>query len=222
MEAAVFAPFHNKHGRHDATGAFIPEARDFCKLHGIKRGFYYVNNHEEPMEMRQHVYGVLDSFQMNSMEALVMFCHGWRSGIQFGIGNEHLYAISLRIKRAAVTNGLKIVLYACDTARDMDADREDDRNDFVGGDGGFADRLRDVMNAAGCPTTVYAHSTEGHTTRNPYFRVFLPDETNGGKFIVAPKSALWQKWCRQMRDTDLRFRVPFMTQDQVREELEKL
>jgi hypothetical protein len=90
----------------------------------------------------------------------------------------------------------------------------------VGGDGGFADLLRDELVDIGCPTIIYAHSTAGHTTQNPHLRVFPPHERFGGKFVVAKDSGLWQKWVRCMRNNDLRFRVPFMTSAELVAELE--
>lgn len=219
MNAAVFSPLRNKVGRNDATGAFQPEATKFCQLHNVGTKVHLVDNHGDPLDMREHVYRVLDDALPGSLAAVVFFCHGWRAGIQFGLGIEHLTNFALRIKRA-VAPGARVVLYACDAGRDLDSDDEDDKNDFVGGDGGFADKLRDALADAGCPVTVYAHSTEGHTTWNPNLRVFLPTERFGGRFVVAKNSGLWKKWASQMRHTDLRFRVPFMTPLELTDHLE--
>ena len=206
---AVFAPLHNKQGKKDATGAFQPEATKFCQLHGVSDSVHLIDNHDDALEMRESVYQVLDAAPAGTFEAVLFFCHGFRSGLQFGFGMEHIRSLALRIKRASVV-APTIVLYACDAARDMDRDEEDDRNDHVGGDGGFADRLRDELNDQGCRATVFAHSTAGHTTQNPHLRTFLPNERFGGRFVVAKDSGLWKKWSLCMRTTDLRFRVPFM------------
>ena len=36
MTVIAIAPAHDSPGKHDASGAFIPEARAFVKLHGGK------------------------------------------------------------------------------------------------------------------------------------------------------------------------------------------
>lgn len=216
MRALVLAPLHNKEGRKDATGAFQPEATKFCQLHNVADRVHLIDNHDDPMEMRLAVYQLLDSAPRGSLDCVAVFCHGWKNGLQFGIGREHLTGLAIRIRQACKANA-RVVLYACSTARDMDADEEDDKNDHVGGDGGFADLLRDLLADNGAAITVFAHSTAGHATENPFLRVFLPTERMGGRFVVARNSGLWKKWAQCMKTTSLRFQVPFLSQIELEE-----
>lgn len=219
MRIAMFAPLRNKEGRKDATGAFQPEATKFAQCHSLADDKVHLfDNHDDALEMREYVYSIVDAMPRRRMDAIAFFCHGWKSGLQCGLGFEHITALSIRIKQAAVDEP-KVILYACEAARDMDAQQDDDRNDFIGGAGGFADRLRDALGQIGCRAEVYAHSTAGHTTQNPYLRVFRAGESAGGKFVVAPGAELWQRWCRAMRTTTLRFRFPWMSSEEIEKEI---
>jgi len=69
----------------------------------------------------------------------------------------------------------------------------------IAGDGGFADKLRDAFCEAGMTwVKVYAHTTAGHTTRNPYVRIFegqgSPIGGIGGQLLVQPGAKLWKTW----------------------------
>ena len=64
----------------------------------------------------------------------------------------------------------RVVLYACSTAKGENTAQD---MEAVGGDGGFTDRLRDLLCQAGAVDyQVDAHSTAGHTMKNPYVRRF--------------------------------------------------
>lgn len=200
--AAIFAPMYNSDGKRDATGAFQPEARAFARLVcGAGRGEATVtlvdNRRPKPATRR----AVLDAVGAVRPDRLVFFCHGWKAGIQFGIGLEHLEELA-----AACSQPPIVTLYACSTAAGA-----------TGGDGGFADALRDALCLSGAPwCRVDAHTTAGHTTRNPYVRRFdglgSPVGGQGGQWIVAPPAAggnavLWKRWVAALR-TDFRFQFP--------------
>ncbi|MBK7153843.1 MAG: hypothetical protein IPH72_19025 [Sandaracinaceae bacterium] len=89
---------------------------------------------------------------------------------------------------------LRVERYACDAARDDDADRRDDVTQSAGGDGGFADQLRDALAAHGLTGHVDAHAKPGHTTKNPHLRRFHMDGGPGvgGEWLVEPGTALWR------------------------------
>lgn len=133
---------------------------------------------------------------------VAMFCHGWQTGLQCGASLSNVGALgaALREKSAEM-----IILYACSAGRDADAQHDDDLASGPGGDGGFADQLRDASGV-----TVYAHATDGHTTRNPYVRVFRAGERGGGEWVIDPASSEWRAWRRALReDPTLRFGFPF-------------
>jgi hypothetical protein len=106
-----------------------------------------------------------------------------------------------------------VALYCCSTGAASSADAYAE----FGGDGGFADRLRDALCVAGgVHCTVDAHTTAGHTTMNPYVRRFEGRGSRvggvGGFDLVSPKSGdLWRRWRRALRETSLRYRFPVMS-----------
>lgn len=212
----AFAPKHNSHGRRDASHAFIPEAKAFCMLHGAAPPILF-DNEQAFLARCAFVRGRIEACEPGALETLALFCHGWKDGLQVGvrIGSVRPFVDSLS-KVAAPQ--LRIILYCCDTARDADDDRVDDTKPGPGGDGGFADKLRDECRIAGVSATVYAHTTAGHTTRNPRVRRFDPDEMAGGHWVIEPYGPMWGRWRKALRG-DLRFRFPFLSELAIAAEL---
>ena len=218
MRALVFAPLHNTPGKSDATGAFQPEAHRFARLHGDRVSIHLFNPREPMPVRRDHVLQTIERLRPGSLDAIVLFCHGWRDGVQAGFRLANIPSLVSALAPKAAAE-LRVILYACDSGRDGDQERDDDRHPGPGGDGGFADQLRDKLLAAGANATVYAHTTEGHCTWNPHLRVFPPDTVGGGHWVIEPQSALWPAWRRAMRETDLPLRVPFMSPAELDAEL---
>lgn len=214
----MFAPLHNTPGKSDATGAFQPEAQRFARLHGEGVSIHLFNPRESMPVRRDHVLQTIARLRPGSLDALVMLCHGWRDGVQAGFRLANIPALAEALKPKAAPS-LRVILYACDAGRDADPERDDDRQPGPGGDGGFADVLRDKLVTAGVNATAYAHTTEGHCTWNPFLRAFPSDGVIGGHWLVEPGSELWAKWRRAMRETDLPLRVPFMSPAELEAEL---
>lgn len=216
MTILVAMPQYNTAGKSDASGAFHPEAFAFCRLHGGTPAQF---NNRIPMRHRfEEVLKWINHASPGSVKTLAMFCHGYKTGLQCGVTNSNAAQFAIALQ-TALAPGPRIVLYACDAARDTDDDRSDDTAPGPGGDGGFADKLRHELSTRGVKATIYAHSTAGHTTRNPFVRRFDPDELAGGHWVVTPHSPLWRTWVRSLRDGTLRFRFPFMTQAELEREL---
>lgn len=216
MTILAFAPMHNAPGRNDATGAFHPEAREFCKLHNAGSPKLFDNS--KIMSARfSEVRSWLDLCKPATVGTVAFFCHGWKDGTQAGVTLTTAGRFADTLQRVLAPNP-RIVLYCCDAARDSDNDREDEDDPGPGGDGGFADQLRDALAKRGVGATIYAHTTAAHTTRNPFVRRFDPGEMAGGHWIVTPYSADWQRWRKALQGT-LRLRFPFMTQAQIESEL---
>lgn len=212
------APMHNSVGKHDATGAFQPEARAFAKLHGAPAPFLF--DHQQPSGPRvRQVQTFLASHEPHSVDAIAVFSHGYKSGLQIGVSvSGNLREFALTVAQVCIAEPV-LALYCCDAARDSDDDREDDKLAGPGGDGGFADKLRYELGKLGCRPTIFAHASTGHTTHNPFVRRFDPGEMAGGDWVVEPHSELWLRWCRALRDTELRFRFPFMAGFELTREL---
>ena len=209
----VFAPAHNTDGKADAIGAFQPEAKAFCLARNICQPVRLFDNNR-PMPLR--FADMLDLFNLcrpNTVETVAFFCHGTKRGLQCGLTVTNAPRFAGALERVCVA-APRIILYACDAARDADADRADDCAPGPGGEGGLADVLRAQLMARGVMGTVYAHTTVGHTTRNPFVRRFGADELAGGRWVVEPHSAGWRAWVLALRGP-MRFSFPFMSQVEI-------
>lgn len=218
MKAVAFAPLHNSPGKHDATGAFQPEAKKWLRAIGVEPDALYLVDCSLPFVLRKkRVLDVLASYQQD-IEVAGFFCHGAKSQLQVGFNLASVPALASSLARFPPL--AHVVLYACDAARDADADKRDETAEGPGGDGGFADLLRDnLVGVHGRSTTVWAHSTVGHATMNPYVRRFDPSKLNGGEWVIDPTDPRWRKWRRALRETDLRFHFWSLTQDELHAEL---
>lgn len=133
------------------------------------------------------------------LEFVCFICHGWKQGIQLGfsLDNQEKLADALQ----ASGKGPCVALYCCSTG-----------SGGPEGDGGFADRLRDLTGFQ-----VDAHDGAGHCTRRPYVRRFAAGGPSaGGDWIISPQSNNWAKWYSALKgDTDLRFRYPMMKREEI-------
>lgn len=226
MQGLVFRPQWDQPGRRDVTYAFAPEADAFREHHRIEPDQVVVfDNRRGMLYRRDSCLAAIDSARQSARESLKLmafFCHGWKGGIQAGFRSRDLPLLANRLRGWAVDD-LVVVLYACDAARDADGQRRDDRRDVVGGNGGFADGLRNSLCMAGLVNCrVYGHTVVGHSTQSPWVRRFEGGGSHlggrGGRYIVRPYSRLWPRWRKALRG-DMRFRFPLMTFDEIHTEL---
>jgi len=202
----------------DFTGAFEPEAKRYLK--------YWRGRGDEVTSLTfdlskrgpARVESVLKAIELNApVDRVAFFCHGWKTGLQPGLTLSNLGPFARRLA-AASTSELKVALYACSTGSSNGPPGD-------GGDGGFADTLRDALCRAGREhVTVFAHTSAGHTTRNEYIRMFAgkgdPLGGYGGDDVVARKTAMFLKLDARLNDgSDFRWRLPYMTPDEIRAEL---
>lgn len=220
----------NAHGKKDASGAFIPEAKAFASCHKIPDdhcvGMPLVGVSSAVRRQRtlETIYG---AGSRKKLDAIAFFGHGWPRGIQFGFRREHIHGL-VRVLSSVCAPNVKIILYAC-LAAENDVREREIKNIGPGTDGGFADMLRDEMVRQGLDLGhVDAHKTAGHTTWNPFLIRFLCEAVEdqekggeGGAWIVAPRSQLWKEWVRRlkMNEEDFRYRFPFLTEYQIKREL---
>lgn len=217
MRVIAFAPMYDTPGRHDATGAFQPEAKRFIAHWKPKcqdASVVLVDNHASADKMRERVVAGLRSYPPVATLGTAFFCHGYRLGIQLGFNKKTCGQLVRAIRDATYQDAPTVTFYSCDVARDPDGDRADDKEP-IGGDGGFCDLVRDGLCEAGKAwCTVDGHTTVGHTTRNPYVRRFEGHGERiggtGGFYIVSPGSKWWSNWRKLLRG-NLRFDYPYMT-----------
>lgn len=209
MNALVFVPKSNAHGKNDVTGAFLPEAVAFMRLHGIPQARRVTFDNTQDYRLRaKTVIDMLGRCERGTLEAVVFFCHGWRDGIQSGVQASFATFCDALALRCVLNPA--IILYACSAGRDGDSDATDDSLPGVGDDGGFADRLRDELVKRGLSPRIVAHTCDGHTTRNPFVRIFDKSRTASGEWVVEPGSPQWQAWRKALKGP-LRFTFPFLT-----------
>lgn len=213
MRAIALYAGYNLPGRRDSSGAFKPEAIRFAELHGTKaQDFDNRLGNVARSRAVENLITTLGTALGGEVELIALFCHGWRAGLQTGHRLRTVRGLADAIARSSAPH-VRVVLYACSTGAAP--------NNEPGGEGGFADTLRDALVARGCRGGwVDAHTKPGHTTKMPYLRRFLIEESvKGGEWVVEPVKPPWARWKRQLKSTDLRFRFPFETSANVRAEL---
>lgn len=187
-------PAHDSPGKRDSAGAFRPEARAFARLHGGRVCSF--DNRKPPKE---RLVEVIDLLRGQRADVVAFFCHGLRNSIQVGanIRNAHVLAAALRDVGATT-----VPLYACDTARDNDGQRDDDMAEGPGGEGGFASALSAALSEA----RVFGHTVTAHATKAPHVREFIGG--GNGEWLVTPGSPWWLTWKRALHE-DAGFRLSF-------------
>lgn len=222
MNLLCLVPDANSPGKKDVTGAFHPEAVAFCKHHDVNPAKAIARFPTKGTLAARRAVSTRAIGASAGLDVIAFFCHGWRNGIQAGWQLPTVRSLASLCSAAMVADG-HILLYACDSGRDADADQADDLEEGPGGDGGFADELRDACETLGRRITVVGHATTGHATWNPHVRVFAPGEHGrGGRWVITPGTSLWPRWVRAMRDPKgtLRYRFWAMSFEEIARELE--
>jgi hypothetical protein len=207
----IFLPTTNALLRKDVTGAFEPEARAYQYRKG--GDLCRIDNRKKPLARAADVLAELYRKPSTPHRVVAFFCHGTPRGIQLGfdVRNAGLLASAIRYSCA---DDVTVVLYCCSTASGL-------ASKAPGGEGGFADALRDELSKAGSVGKVVAHETAGHCTKNPNVRIFYCND--GAKYVglpggvrpVDPDSYLWRPWIHALR-TEFRYDFPTMTPTAIR------
>jgi hypothetical protein len=199
----VITPDRNTHDN-DYSGAFEPEAIRYMKaVPGVHSLIKIDVSNGMPTRLKS-LFAQLDALKGHGFSAVAVFCHGWNNGIQAGVRNANVPDFVRRLCGAIATgtsssDPLHVILYCCSTAAGKDSPESASE---VGGDGGFADILRDQFCVQGKPwVRVYAHTSRGHTTMNPQARMFegkgSPVGITGAEWVIRPqppKNVLWPRW----------------------------
>lgn len=201
MKCLVIATGYNRSGINpktgrpwqDATGAFLPEAQAFRRLHGEpemvdghcipKMGWLEYVAPLTPAKRRGLAETSIRSIA--GLDVLAIFGHGTANSlVASGHNMSQVFELALAIRdvRAMTT-----IFYACSTAA---------------GRRGFADYVADSLPGV----HVWAHSSAGHSTWNPNLQ--LAGGPNGGDPVVRKSEPLWKRWVSKMHD-DQAFRLSF-------------
>lgn len=209
MRALILLPQHNSHGKNDVTGAFKPEAFHFAKAltaDGWDCTIHAFDHSASKAARRKQVESVIwEQGACGLWDLVAFFCHGYTTGMQTGHDLATVDSLAECIALRS-SDTVLVPLYACDTAGTR-------VRKAAGGDGGFADALRDALSVRGKHGHVDAHTTTAHTTKNPHVRRFWMDgeaRGTGGDWLVAPGSPKWSSWCKALRGP-MRFRFPLLT-----------
>lgn len=178
----------------DATGAFLPEAQAFRRLHGEAELVDGHNIHRAgwleyvapltPARRR----GLAETYIRTTpgLDVIAVFGHGTSSNLLVtGHGGTGQV---LELASAIHASGARtVVLYACSTAA---------------GRVGFADELAYALPGV----NVWGHTSAGHTSWNP--NTELAGGPRAGDPIARPGDPLWRRW-RDRMATDQAFRLSF-------------
>ena len=134
---------------------------------------------------------------MGELGVLVFASHGWSRGMQLGFDVNTANQLAECVYQSC-REDIKISLNECSTG-----------SGGIGGDGGFADVLRDKLCEAGAVDNVVdGHTSVGDAFKNPNLRRFTgdghPHGAAGGAYLIAPTSPLFKYWVKLMR-TNLRY-----------------
>ncbi len=194
----IFAPQFNDHGN-DANGAFLPGAQmfgAFCKKQGAKVATHIFNNKlpddQKIFDSIIHAMAVAPP----QLDTVAYFGHGIKNMLVSARIGQRLLPKFITALRANCGMAPTIILYACS----------------CGTQGGIAGQIADGLSdlLAG----VYGHEDVGHSFCNPRVRYFPGHKT------VAP-DGLVSNWVKAIGNEkgDFWMRFPFMTDDEIKDEL---
>jgi hypothetical protein len=141
-------------------------------------------------------------------DSVAVFCHGLRQSSQLGFETSSIDPFAQSLKKCLKADGCAS-LYSGSNAKGVEVGEQAGHESRC-----FAARLHHLTGR-----DVYAHTTAGHTTRNPYVVRLSGDRA---EFLIKPGSPLWSTWRRELwvleqktnRDS-LRFLFPFLSQEQL-------
>lgn len=226
QKVLCFVPLHNAPNKHDVTGAFLPEAKKFVSLAAGGSEIVRFDNTLKFASRRNAVGKEIIKRHGKNFTSVAFFCHGWANGVQAGFTRRTAGKLGTLIcdlvfaGRCVDSRGTVVVpLYCCSTGQDAE-----DRESEAAGTGAtsfaheLATALSEKLPASYAPSRVVAHTTKGHTTRNPNVAIFDGEGRSG--YLLQPDTSgkelkRWQRsWRKSLRGevaslADLRFQFPY-------------
>lgn len=198
------------HGK-DATGAFIPEALNFKKYRESKGDTVELVPFDNLLAPAKRPAAFLDAIsKAKPFDGFVYLGHGLRNSMSSAQITQAKRPDFTKLLMAKATGKhLFVTLYACSTGETTTGGAD--------GEGGFADKVRDDLVAAGFGGWVDGHTVPGHATQNSRVRRFecKPElATKGGEWLVEPGTPEFKRWQARLnskwRDDPFRFDFPYM------------
>ena len=193
----AFYPSRNSRGKHDGD-YFAALAEHWVRINGGGAVCVDLGQTRE-----QRARQVVAAVERDAPEVVAFFCHGLRSCLpQMGIASVSVPSLDL-VRNVDVFAGAlaagsthpRVALFACSCGDDLIPGV----GGAPGGDGGFADQLRDSLVKHGaCGAQVDAHDRAGDSVHNPYVRRFSGPEDKahvGGFWLVDRADPVrWARW----------------------------
>jgi len=193
----IFYTSTNSPKKCDATGAFIPESKKFANHHGDVICVSVPCRGKTRDQRAQVVYDELG--RHDKIDTVSFACHGHPTHIQHGFGIRGKHNNARLAKILAAKDIRRVIFYCCSVAR---PNTKISQMSYCGD-------LHNELYALGCNAAIYGHTTAGHTTQNPFVKVFINGDVEG-KFIVEPGTKDWAMWRTKLRrHQTYRFQFPF-------------
>lgn len=202
----------NQKGRHDATGAFIPEAKNLHQ-HLLKTCEHY-NVTMAPIKTtgvslakrREQVEAALKT---GTYDHIYFLCHGYKNGIQFGYKwRSGAVQLANLLHKAGDYEIESVIFYCCSVAKNRD---------------NFCEWIYNELSCLKWNTNevqVFGHYSAGHTTMNPNIKIYRTgykpfiwsNTTPQGYNQIVKTDKKEAKEMIRDANSDLRFTMPFYVQ----------
>ena len=209
----LLLPDRNTDGASDWSGAFRVEAGRTAALYQVPPEMIVQIDVSRTRIDRLHQ--LLRAIEArDELDRVDFYCHGWTGGVQLGAYVADAPDLA-RVLAPRARPDLAVALYACSSGASPEGHPV-----APGGEGGFADVLRDALVAQGLTGAhVDAHTCVGHCCRNPFVRRFSAATPLGGEWLIDPVDMAFGTWRKKLKETDLRLRYPLMSPQAIRAEV---
>jgi hypothetical protein len=239
----IITPDRNHH-EHDYQGAFKPESdrlARYLKTLQPESGYPRILRTDISVGSGGRMTQIAQFIrEVGSIDYLAFLMHGWHSSTQLINPAEPKYpdavgALRLALRSASLSLASSSTCFAQDSLSATTASSASESRTlssarptiilYACSSDEVAKRLfQDLVDEF--DLAVYAHTVLGHTTSNPFVRVF--DRVHPeGSYLVDPASPYWGKWRKLLSqrgeddstNSDLRFKFPLLTSPEIEFEL---
>jgi len=201
MNSLIIASTRNRLLMHDGD-EFGREA-DACWRTWSKRGDSQIVKYDAKggVRKRDAVAHIFDIYDGPPLDAIAFFCHGMPRSLDNAWNMKNVKRLAAAMAPHC-SSCVDVVLYACSCGKYSN---------------GFGVELSERLDCLEVDATIWAHTTAGHTSRNPNVVICHPCGELQRVFPAANK-AQRKLWAAALREGDFRFRFPLMFEhDIVRE-----
>ncbi len=230
MKALLFASAHNRKGKRDGD-EFVREMYKFeHHLETEEANVKAIECYEKRYPDRRKEFLA----ELGQVDTVGLFCHGskkWIYGIGYHVWN--ITHLARYLKKSHDKNyPMNIILYACSCGKGKGTEYPVGQ---VPKKAGVAMMLANELAELDSPFKITAHTTKGHTTRNPncvfvtekdgiiYKETVIPRVTRWQGKTLSLGRRRWLKWIKLLRDDPtFRFEFPFLEQHHILKILDEI